>query len=343
MIGSIIMRPTGYPWKKPHHRVSWSKLSFALTCLLILAALVWPRATSALKSNGIAAAWERARQSGDYYFSADIKQTTVPQSTVRNVGRASTQQTLHLEGETHLPDQQLHLTLWSQGGSVMNASSGVEIKVDGDRAFARQGAGDWQEINNFVSAFAPQGDFMAYLAAAKNVKRDDVKRKLDISRFTFEIDGRSYAQHLRDEMQEQLTAAGELPPGVNLDLPKQYVDRTGDGELWVDADGLPLRQILRLQFPPRPDEQEIHAEVTVDFDFTQTNDARIPHPHPRPLQKTLHRAGPGPHTLFDPLAAAAERPRRGLCRPASDQISRSRGPRARERHAARPQRHPHRV
>ncbi len=119
------------------------------------------------------AAWVQARQSVAYHFSADIQQTIIPEATVLNVARTSQQTALHLDGNVNLPDQQLHVTLWSQGGSVLNADSGIEVQVDGDHAQARQGLRqDRQEINNFTRAFAPQGDFMAFLAAAKDVQME---------------------------------------------------------------------------------------------------------------------------------------------------------------------------
>ncbi|MGQ0603020.1 MAG: hypothetical protein ACT4QE_15155, partial [Anaerolineales bacterium] len=61
-----------------------------------------------------------------------------------------------------------------------------------------------------------------------------------------------------------LAERGGLPPGVTLDLPRAYTGMTGTGELWVNADGFPIRQILRLQFPATGDERA-EAEVTVDF------------------------------------------------------------------------------
>jgi len=329
-----------------------SRILFLATGLLLLLALAWPQVTGTARgSDTVASAWERAREAGAYRFSADVRQTTIPQPTVRNVGRASKTQAVHLEGETDLPAHQLHLTLWSQGGSVLDTASGVEIRVDGERAYARQGTQDWQEINNFAELFAPQGDFMAFLAAARNVQREDTVP--DASRFTFDIDGRAYAAYLRDQMTRYLAERGELPPGVELDLPKSYVDMTGDGELWLDAAGYPLRQILRLRFPPRPDEHEIHAEVTVDFDFSMpppsslTLDGsrftfdprprllRPPHP-PFPLQAAIHRAGLASHRFdgLDPVPAI--RPSRRLCQPSGSQGAGSRGPRAGKRHAARP-------
>jgi len=229
-----------------------------------------PSVTAAASpEHAVQAAWRRAQQAGAYHFTADIKQTVIPKPTILNVGRTSKEEALHLEGETDLHERQLHLTLWSQGGSVVDPGSGVEIKVDGDRAYARQDTQAWQEIPNFTGLFAPQGDFMAFLAAAKNVKRENVDSRLTphISRFTFDVDGRSYAAYVRDQLEKYLTEKGELPPGVSLDLPKTYVKMTGEGELWISADGLPLRQILRLQFPPGPDDQESRAEATIDFGF----------------------------------------------------------------------------
>ncbi len=217
----------------------------------------------------VRAAWQRAQEAGAYQFTADIRQTTVPKPTIFNVGRQSKQETLHLEGETNLPTRQLHLTLWSQGGSVLDASSGVEIKVDGDRAYARQGVRDWQEVPNFTGLFAPQGDFMAFLSAAKNVRV--AENGIRNTQYVFRIDGPSYAAYVRDQLERYLTEKGELPPGVSLELPKTYKKMTGQGELWIGADGLPLRQIMHLQFPPVKDEQEVRAEVTVDFsDFRKT-------------------------------------------------------------------------
>ncbi|RLC61374.1 MAG: hypothetical protein DRI48_10840, partial [Chloroflexi bacterium] len=253
-------------------RLTPLNLLFLTTGLLLLLALVWPQVTGTARgSDTVASAWQRAREAGVYRFSADIRQTTVPLPTVRNVGRASKTQTVHLEGETNIPNSQLHLTLWSQGGSVLTGAGGVEIKVEGDRAYARQGAQDWQEINDFTSLFAPQGDFMAFLSAARNVRvSESASQRVSggesgVTRYVFDIDGRAYAAYMRDQLEQYLAEQGELPPGVELDLPKQYVHMTGQGELWVDAAGYPLRQILRLDFPATPNEQEIQAEITVDF------------------------------------------------------------------------------
>src|SRR5690606_13277554 len=57
---------------------------------------------------------------------------------------------------------------------------------------------------------------------------------------------------------------GELPPGMRLAAADYYRQMSGDGELWVREDGLPLRQILNLTFPEQQAEF-VNAQIVVDF------------------------------------------------------------------------------
>lgn len=51
---------------------------------------------------------------------------------------------------------------------------------------------------------------------------------------------------------------------------------TGTGELWVRSDGLPLRQIIRADFPAQTD-YSVHAEFTVNFsDYANLAQAQSP-------------------------------------------------------------------
>ena len=40
------------------------------------------------------------------------------------------------------------MRLWSDGGSVLAPESGIEIKVDGQTAMARKGAGNWDWLQS---------------------------------------------------------------------------------------------------------------------------------------------------------------------------------------------------
>ena len=64
-----------------------------------------------------------------------------------------------------------------------------------------------------------------------------------------------------------MTAKGELPYGLTLDLPDQYTGMTGTGELWVRDDGLPLREIINAHFPRPSDKADYRTDMNVTVDF----------------------------------------------------------------------------
>ncbi|NUM44642.1 MAG: hypothetical protein HUU38_08030, partial [Anaerolineales bacterium] len=214
--------------------------------------------------------WEQARETGGYEFSADIVQTTIPLATVANIGRTSKQQAFHVEGSTDFSDQTMQLALWSEGGNLTDTNSATQVKVEGNKAFAQRGDQSWQEISDFTGAFAPDGDFLGYLSAARNITRAGYESRAGITftRYTFEVDGPMFAAFVRDQLERQLSEQGKLPPGINLDLPEAYTNMTGEGELWIRTDGLPLRQIITAHFPAQGKQDfRTDAEITVDFRF----------------------------------------------------------------------------
>jgi hypothetical protein len=247
-------------------RFQVGRLMIVALCVLAMSLSIYPLTVSSAPQRGLQAVWERARQAGSYHFEADVAQTTTPLPTVSNVGRQTKRDRLHIEGQTDLPARQLEMTLWAGGGSVLDPGSGAQVRVEGNRAYVRQGDQPWQEVDDFTGLFAPRGDFMTFLVAAKNVvdQGTEARAGFNFSRYTFEIDGPGYAAYMRDQLERELTARGELPPGLSLDLSRQYVDMSGQGEVWIDSGGLPLRQILHLQFPEDGD-QQVEADITVDF------------------------------------------------------------------------------
>ncbi|MEZ4664204.1 MAG: hypothetical protein R2911_42280, partial [Caldilineaceae bacterium] len=91
-----------------------------------------------------------------------------------------------------------------------------------------------------------------------------------ITRYQFELDGLKYAQLMRREMESYLREQGELPAGITLGLADRYVKMQGQGEIWVsrDANGnaLPMRQMLRLSFPPAAGATEwVEAEIVTTY------------------------------------------------------------------------------
>ena len=218
------------------------------------------------QTNLITAAWEKARAAGSYHFTTDVTQVTLPMASLTNVGRTSRTEKLYLEGQNDLIGGKLELTLWSEGGSVLQAESGLSIRTEAGKTFARRGASDWEEIDDFTGTLAPQGDFLAYLAAIKDVQAQpsEARNGVSFTRYTFAIDSPRFAAYMHEQMKAAMRARGELPPGLQLEVPSYFRDMVGSGELWVGADGLPLRQILELQFPPQKEEQ-VHTQLVVDF------------------------------------------------------------------------------
>lgn len=254
---------------QPHLRIARTILGLSfgsLMCGLALL-LLWSRPNSLLAAptnprSDVLAAWERARASGSYQFDADVVQRTVPLPSITNAGRRSTEETLRLEGQTNFEEETMAFTLWPASGER------VEIQLKDGRAAARTGGGAWQPLESFdlADAFAPSGDFLAFLHAATDIQSagTETRSGVTFTRYTFRVDSPAFAAYVRDQLQQSLAKRGELPAGVTLDLPRAYVNLTGAGEVWISAEGLPLRQTLHLQFPPQ-NEQTTEAEVTVDF------------------------------------------------------------------------------
>jgi hypothetical protein len=243
---------------------------FAILALLVAGIWVRPGIAGAVTHftapDPVTAAWQKARAAGSYHFTSDVLQKSIPVASITNVGRSSRSDAFHLEGQNDLRAQKLELTLWNQGGSVLNAASGVSMRTEGGKTFTRRGNEAWQETDNQLDGIAPQGDFLGYLAAIRNVSSGvrETRNGISFTRYTFEIDGPAFANYMHKQMLAALRAKGELPPGVQLEPSAYYREMTGGGELWVGANGLPLRQTLDLHFPEQKEER-VEAHITVDF------------------------------------------------------------------------------
>jgi Ca2+-binding RTX toxin-like protein len=223
-------------------------------------------AVAAAQPDPVSAAWERARATGSYHFESDITQVAIPSPKASNVGRGSRTTQLHLAGQTDLAAQTMEMRLWSDGGSVLLDQSGTAVKVEQGKTYMRRGAGDWQATDSLADGIAPQGDFMAYLSAVRDIRAHapEVRAGLRVTRYSFTVDGPAFAMFVRDQVEQAMRARGALAPGASLAVSQYYRDMTGDGELWVAENGLPVRQILNLTFPEQGGEA-LNAQITVDF------------------------------------------------------------------------------
>jgi hypothetical protein len=157
----------------------------------------------------------------------------------------------------------------------------IDIKVEDGIVRGRTAhESEWTVLEDVPDLFTTGGDPLGFLSAARNVRPlDDADRSLfptallpdeyaaAITRYQFDINGPAFAAQMRDEMQHYLQQRGELPAGMSLGMAQQYVEMDGSGEIWLDADGWPLRQIVHLDFPPAHGALERDA-ATMTTDFT---------------------------------------------------------------------------
>jgi hypothetical protein len=226
------------------HRRCFAML-FAPAVLLILLLALAVRLPVAAQQNPREAAWQRAQQAERYSFQAAIEQQNTPSASPLNAGRQQHSKRTHATGMIDRAAEQMNLTL--QG--VAGTSGPVEVQITNDGAQARQNGGQWHPIGQFEGIFAPGGDPLAFLAVAQQVvPLGPIERGgITLQRYQFEIDGLRFARMLKERMQAELNRKGELPIGMQVDLPPAYTEMSGHGELWVDSSGLPRRQILELR------------------------------------------------------------------------------------------------
>lgn len=235
------------------------------------------RATGAAAQ--VAQAWANVRNSTHYNFSADVTMTTIPLPSASNIGRFSKTDSLYLEGSNNLADESMQMALWGGGVSVADRAGAYQIRVQDGQAQTRVGDGDWQASSESAFAFAPEGDFLAFVELAKQITPapdrlpaadDIVCAQVDCTHltiYTFDLDGQAYAAKLTRIAQQQMTRRGELPPGATVQIPDHLAQVSGTGELWVDGRGLPVRQQVTLAIPPTPN-ADYRTETVMDIYYT---------------------------------------------------------------------------
>ncbi len=228
--------------------------------------------------------WQRIIQAGQYDFSTTVEQITYPAPKLSNVGASSTRDVYHISGRADLAQRKLLVSLWQNSGSLMNTQDGLEIRIEDGQTWGRTAGGEWRELDSFsASAFAPGNDAASFLTSARNVQlKEYVALNLSpvegktvqfkSAHYTFDVDSNRLAAFMRDQMVAELQRAGKLPAGLHLELSDEYLKMTGNGEVWIGADGLPLRITMVMKFPAAKTGERIEAHLSTDF-FAQQQDS----------------------------------------------------------------------
>ncbi|MEZ4867015.1 MAG: LamG-like jellyroll fold domain-containing protein [Caldilineaceae bacterium] len=226
-------------------------------------------------------AWQRASAIGQYDYHSNILQTTIPVTTLSNVGRGPQTQRIRIDGTLDKADDTMQMDL------QIGHQPPLALKITDGHTYGRRGASEeWTELEQTPDFFAPGGDPLGFLAAMENVRALSPGEKgmedfsapaelLDvaygdqtgITRYAFTLSGPKFARFMKEQMESELRRKGELPPSISLSTASQYMEMTGHGEIWVNAKGLPVRQLIHVDLPEGANTNgQMAADLVTTFD-----------------------------------------------------------------------------
>ncbi|MFZ0548411.1 MAG: thrombospondin type 3 repeat-containing protein, partial [Candidatus Promineifilaceae bacterium] len=232
----------------------------------------------------VESAWNLARRSGHYQYRSLVDQTIYPAPSVINAGRPPERDRLAVEGEVDVEAESLNMTFWNDGS--FDPQRGISVKVEDGQTYGRRGEGSWQEMDNVADMFAPGGDPLGFLAGATNIQSAGTESRnfdgvrLVYSHYTFEMDGRAFADYMLVKIEAHQEKYGAPPAGMELAPPEAYQRMTGQGDLWINEAGLPARLEMQVEMPDQPKAGErVTAVIDNDFfsfDLTRLEQMAVP-------------------------------------------------------------------
>ena len=215
-------------------------------------------------ANRVETAWRRAQAAGSFRVRADIEQTLLPRATPQMIGQQGQRIVMRAEGAVHLPDQSM-LQLWVEGGGTKQPP--VTLVHQAEQTFIQKGDEVKPVADSPTRAAAPGGDYLAWLAIADNVQPLEATTAAgqSFTRYSFEVTGTRLAETMREQMEEAMRRSGDLPDGVRLAPATDVARLNARGEIWIDENGLPRRQILDTSLPGASDDYDVSAHITMDY------------------------------------------------------------------------------
>ncbi len=257
-------------------------LTCALLGALFLALMVGPVATPAQPEGVLEQAYQRVLDAGSYSLTADVEQTLIPRPLPGMIGQTDQRVDMRIEGDVTLPDY-ARLQFRMEGADF--GAPPVALIQDGGETFLISD-GAKMPVENPAGLSAPAGDYLSYLAAAENVQPCD-PADLPFAGwqcYTYDVNGPHFAEHVRDHMQTELESGEQpLPLGAELSPSPLLQRTTGHGKVWVDANGLPRRQVLDLEMPEVSDEYDAQVHMVVDLVFDEEAIQQLGQSENRPI------------------------------------------------------------
>jgi len=208
--------------------------------------------------------WQRARDAGGYNFTADAVQTLIPRATTAMIGERNQRVEMHFKGDVSLPAK-TNLTLQIDGTGFDPAP--IQLIQDGAKTTLIQN-GEVIPAENPAGAASLSSDYLAYLTAAEKVSQSTDPD--GSTHFTFDIDGAKLAEYVRQQMQASLDAnpaAGGARVAVSPLLARMH----GQGELWLNANGLPARQRIDFDLPRADENFDAQVTMLINYQWSTSN------------------------------------------------------------------------
>ncbi|MCP4542038.1 MAG: hypothetical protein GY832_33345 [Chloroflexi bacterium] len=218
--------------------------------------------TRASDSNPFDDIQNRIESAGGYDFTAQVEQTLIPRPVPANIGKGAERVDSQVSGQVVLPDY-AQMTLRFEAGANLPP---LTIEQDGADTYLIEN-GERTRIQNPLDAAAPTGDLASYLHAATNVRLKTDSQHSQFTIYEFDIDGPRFAAYMRDVAQSQ------LPPdqrGAIIAPSPILQGMSGHGELWIDANGLPRRQIIDTLMPEINEFYDSSSHIVTDFSFAES-------------------------------------------------------------------------
>jgi len=244
-------------------RVRWISLVI-LTLVAILATAsgrLTVRADGASPAEMLERAWRNAQDAGSYRFISDIDQTLVPRPIPQMIGQRESAIHLALDGAVLLPDR-AYVDLRVSGG---DRGQSVALLRQGGASFMLRD-GEITPVEDVLSVASSSNDVLGYLAAAENVAAaGSPEGHPELARYTFDVSGARFEAYVRQQSEAALRAQPGAPDNLTLRPSPALKQLSGRGELWVDANGLPVRQAVDLAIPAVNESYDAQVRMVVDL------------------------------------------------------------------------------
>ncbi len=237
--------------------------AFIIVVLVVLLSAVSPSS-----GRELATARDRLLHAGSYRFTADIDQTVLPRGVPEMIGAADEHHTLSARGEVVMPG---HATLTLRAPQQMDDA--LTLLRHRDQTFLVQHGVVQPTDTTTATPPVPTLDFLGYLDAAEDVRAlpPQTRDGVTYQRYRFTIEGVRLADQLRQQVEQQIGAT--LPPGAQTTAASQVAEMGGQGEVWIDPQGMLTRQVLDLHMPHASAgyNAEIHLDIRLyDVGAVQT-------------------------------------------------------------------------